>query len=111
MAEVEALVYAECKRPETVLGSRKVDSSHVLITTFQKDVDSVTVKLTASNKTYKMELLDEAGYYAVLISAKKIPSYRFIVKKGKKEKEIVDIYAIESRIDAMDISQFFPRSA
>lgn len=42
----------------------------------------------------------------MLISAKKIPSYRFIVKKGKKEKEIVDIYAIESRIDAMDISQF-----
>ena len=52
--EVEALVYAECKRPETVLGSRMVDSSHVLITTFQQDADSVTVKLTDSNKTYKM---------------------------------------------------------
>ena len=46
------------------------------------------------------------NYYAVLISAKKIPSYRFIVKKGKTEKQIVDIYAIESLIDAMDISQF-----
>lgn len=104
--EVEALVYAECKRPEMVLGSRMVDSSHVLITAFQQDADSVTVKLTDSNKTYKMELMDEAGYYAALISAKKIPSYRFIVKKGKTEKEIVDIYAIESPIDAMDISQF-----
>lgn len=69
--EVEALVYAECKRPETVLGSRKVDSSHVLITTFQKDVDSVTVKLTASNKTYKMELLDEAGITPCLFQQKK----------------------------------------
>ena len=58
--EVEALVYAECKRPETVLGSRMVDSSHVLITTFQQDADSVTVKLTDSKKTYKMELMDEA---------------------------------------------------
>lgn len=104
--EIESLVYAECGRPEIVLGPKKADASHVLVTTFQRDVDSVTVKVLDTKKEYKMELMDEAGYYAVLIPAKKIPSYRFLVKKGKKVNEIVDIYGIESPIDAMDVSQF-----
>lgn len=104
--EIEALVYAECGRPETVLGPKKVDRSHVLVTTFQQDVDDVKVKVLDTKREYKMELMDEAGYYAALIPAKKIPSYRFLVRKGKEEKEIVDIYAIESPIDAMDLSQF-----
>ena len=30
--EIEALMYAECGRPETVLGPKQVDKSHVLIT-------------------------------------------------------------------------------
>lgn len=104
--EIEALVYAECGRPETILGPNQVDRSHVLITTFQHDVDAVKVKVLDTKKEYRMELMDEAGYYAVLIPARKIPSYCFLVKKGKEEKEIVDIYAIESPIDAMDLSQF-----
>ena len=104
--EIEALEYAECGRPENVLGPKKVDRSHVLITTFQQNVDSVTIKVDGVKKEYKMELMDEAGYYAALIPAKKIPSYRFIVKKEKEEKVIVDSYAIEPVIDAMDLSQF-----
>ena len=104
--EIEALEYAECGRPETILGARMADRSHVLITTFQCGADRVTVKVDGVKKTYEMERMDEAGYYAVLIPAKKIPSYHFVVKSGKQEKEIVDIYAIESPIDAMDMSQF-----
>ena len=89
--EIEALEYAECGRPETILGARMADRSHVLITTFQCGADRVTVKVDGVKKTYEMERMDEAGYYAVLIPAKKIPSYHFVVKSGKQEKEIVDI--------------------
>lgn len=104
--EIEALVYAECGRPQDVLGAQMVDRSHVLITTFQRDVDSVKVVLLETKKEYKMELVDEAGYYAVLIPAKKIPSYRFLVTRGKEETEQLDIYAMDSPIDAIDCSQF-----
>ncbi len=104
--EIEALEYAECGRPETVLGPKMADKSHVLVTTFQRNVDSVKVKVLDTRKEYPMKKMDEEGYYAVLIPARKIPSYHFVVKCGKKEKEILDIYAVESPIDALDMSQF-----
>lgn len=104
--EIEALAYAECGRPETVLGPKMVDRSHVLVTTFQRDVDSVKVKVLDTKKEYEMKLMDEAGYYAVLVPAKKVPSYHFLVQKGKEKKELIDSYALDSPIDAMDLSQF-----
>lgn len=104
--EIEALVYAECGRPETILGAKMIDHSHVLVTTFQQNADSVKVRVSDTKKEYKMQLMDEAGYYAVLIPAKKIPHYRFLVKKGKEERELIDSYTVTSPIDAMDISQF-----
>lgn len=104
--EIEDLAYAECGRPESVLGPKQIDRSHVLVTTFQQGVDSVRVKVLDTKKEYEMQLMDETGYYAVLVPARKIPTYRFIVKKGNEKKEIIDSYALESPIDAMDLSQF-----
>lgn len=104
--EIEALEYAECGRPETVLGPRMADKSHVLVTAFQRKADSIKVKVLDTKKEYKMKKMDETGYFAVLIPAKKIPAYHFLVKKGKTERELVDIYGIEPQIDAMDMSQF-----
>lgn len=104
--EIEALEYAECGRPETVLGPRMAGKSRVLITAFQREADSVKVKILDTKKEYKMTKMDENGYFAVLIPAKKIPDYHFLVKTGKAEKEIIDNYGVESQIDAMDMSQF-----
>ncbi len=104
--EIEALEYGECTDPSAVLGPRMADKSHVLVTAFEKEADSVKVQVTDTKKEYKMQKMDDNGYYAVLIPAKKIPSYRLIVKKGKKEKEVVDAYGIEPQIDGLDMSQF-----
>ena len=52
--EIEALIYAECGRPEKVLGPKKVDKSHVLITTYQPGADSVKVKVDGVKKEYEM---------------------------------------------------------
>ena len=41
--EIEALMYAECGRPETVLGPKQVDKSHVLITAFESEADAIVV--------------------------------------------------------------------
>ena len=104
--EIEALEYAECGRPETVLGPRMAGKSRVLITAFQREADSVKVKNLDTKKEYEMTKMDENGYFAVLIPAKKIPAYHLLVKTGKEEKEIIDIYGVEPQIDAMDMSQF-----
>ena len=104
--EIEDLEYAECGNPELVLGPKQVDKNHVLITAFFKGVDEVKVKLKATGKEYKMEQMDEDGYYAVLIPAKSIPVYRFLVAKKKVVDEMVDAYALEPQIDSMDMNQF-----
>ena len=104
--EIEALEYAECGRPETVLGPRMVGRSHVLVTALFRNVDSVKVKTADAKKEYKMEKMDEFGYYAVLIPAKKIPSYHFIVERKKKKEEIPDPYAVEHQIDGLDMNRF-----
>lgn len=104
--EIEALAYAECGRPDNVLGPKKIDRSHVLITTLIQDAASVQVKVLESGEVYDMQLMDEVGYYAVILSAKKIPSYHFLVKRENKEEELPDCYAAEPVIDAMDCSLF-----
>ena len=60
-------MYAECGRPETVLGPKQVDKSHVLITAFEPEADSIVVSGEDLKKEYKMTKMDETGYFAVLI--------------------------------------------
>ena len=104
--EIEALMYAECGRPETVLGPKRVDKSHVLITAFEPEADSIVVSGEDLKKEYKMTKMDETGYFAVLIPAKKIPSYHFVLKQGKKKIEKTDAYAVDSLFDGVDMTQF-----
>ena len=98
--EIEALMYAECGRPETVLGPKQVDKSFLfdfgpadsLLIVFDKqkrgnDYKPLPVSGEDLKKEYKMTKMDETGYFAVLIPAKKIPSYHFVLKQGKKKIE------------------------
>ena len=83
--EIEALMYAECGRPETVLGPKQVDKSHVLITAFEPEADSIVVSGEDLKKEYKMTKMDETGYFAVLIQAKKNSFVSFCLETGEKE--------------------------
>ena len=104
--EIEALAYAECGCPEKVLGARMADKTHVLITAFFPGADKVSVRDQNSRKEYLMKKMDEEGYFAVFIPAKKIPEYLFIINTGKETVERPDSYAIEPQIDGMDMNQF-----
>ncbi len=104
--EIEALAYADCGKPEEVLGARMADKSHVLITAFYPNADSVSVKVKGVAKEYKMEKMDDCGYFAVLVSGKKIPEYHFVVKEGKETKEVPDSYSLDAFVDNMDCNQF-----
>ena len=41
-----------------------------------------------------------------MIPAKKIPSYHFVLKQGKKKIEKTDAYAVDSLFDGVDMTQF-----
>lgn len=104
--EIEALEYGECGNPETVLGPRMADRSHVLVTAYVKEADSIRVKNMETGKFYPMEKMDDEGYYAVFLPGKKIPPYRLFIKEGKEEREQIDSYSLESPIDGMEENLF-----
>ena len=104
--EIEALEYGECSRPQDVLGARMADRSHVLVTAYFPEVDSVAVRVAGAKKEYKMEEADQQGYYGVLIPGRKIPEYVFMVEKKGKRREVPDAYAMDSLIDGMDMEKF-----
>lgn len=85
--EIEALEYGECSRPQDVLGARMADRSHVLVTAYFPEVDSVAVRVAGAKKEYKMEEADQQGYYGVLIPGRKIPEYVFMVEKRENEEK------------------------
>ncbi len=108
--EIEAIVYGEEGKPQTILGRHNV-SSYTLFQTFQPSAQSVVLviedeKNGEKNKEYTMELADEAGFYAIAILGKIKNSYYYIVTdiEGKRHK-IYDPYDPLVYSDVIGISK------
>lgn len=78
-AEIETIVYSEHDHPERTLGPRRVRGG-ILIQAFLPGAETVFVKNERDGKLYSMEKADEEGFFAILLSGKKIPSYEFIAR-------------------------------
>ncbi|MDE7130780.1 MAG: 1,4-alpha-glucan branching enzyme, partial [Lachnospiraceae bacterium] len=78
-AKIEGIVYSESDNPHELLGAH-VTGSSVLVQTFQPGAKSVRLQPVEGDKSYKMEMADEEGYFAVLLPGKKIPDYEYIVE-------------------------------
>ena len=61
--DIEEIVYSECDNPHRLLGAHK-EGNKLLVQAFFPDTKSVTIQSTDGKKTYPMECVDEAGYYA-----------------------------------------------
>ena len=66
--EIEGIVYAEASNPFSLLGSHSIKEGN-LIQIFRPDAVAVAVKVDGKN--YELEKVDEAGFFACLISSKK----------------------------------------
>lgn len=86
---IEAVVYGEEVSPKDVMGAR-ITKDGVLIQGFFPEAKSA--KVIAGKKEYQMEMEDEAGYFAVLLPAKRIPKYSFLVQWEDYEKQWTDPY-------------------
>lgn len=86
---IEAVVYGEEVSPKDVMGPR-ITKDGVLIQEFFPEAKSA--KVIAEKKEYQMEMEDEAGYFAVLLPAKRIPKYSFLVQWEDYEKQWTDPY-------------------
>ncbi len=78
--EIEAVVYSEEYAPREILGPH-VTGDGVLVQCFFPGADKVTVKMTKDGREYPMSKEDDAGYFAVLLSGRKIPEYTYLVEQ------------------------------
>ncbi len=105
-AEIEGIVYSESDNPHALLGAH-VTGSSVLVQTFQPGARSVRLQLVEGDKSYKMEMADEEGYFAALLPGKKIPEYEYIVEaQDGTLKKVKDAYNYPPQITREDTEKF-----
>lgn len=100
---IEAIVYTESASPKDVMAPRLTPDG-VLVQGFFPDAQEVWVLV--GNKKYQMEKEDDAGYFAVMLPGRKIPKYRFRVKKEEKTETHYDAYAFPGILTEEDERAF-----
>ena len=103
--EIEAVVYSEEYAPREILGPH-VTGDGVLIQCFFPGADKVTVKMTKDGREYPMSKEDDAGYFAVLLSGRKIPEYTYLVEQKGEQIECYDAYAFPCQITLEEEQKF-----
>lgn len=105
-AEIEGIVYSESDNPHELLGAH-VTGNSVLVQTFQPGAKSVRLQPMEGDKSYKMEMADEEGYFAVLLPGKKIPDYEYIVEaQDGTLKKVKDAYNYPPFLTKEDTEKF-----
>ena len=103
--EIEAIVYSECDNPHNLLGPH-VTEDGVLIQAFFPDASAAVIK-TGAKKSYPMELMDDAGYFAALLPLKTAPKYSILVTyQDGVQQEVVDPYQFPSIFVEKDLKRF-----
>ena len=103
--EIEAVVYSEEYAPREILGPH-VTGDGVLVQCFFPGADKVTVKMTKDGREYPMSKEDDAGYFAVLLSGRKIPEYTYLVEQEGEQIECYDAYAFPCQITLEEEQKF-----
>ncbi|MBE5935350.1 MAG: 1,4-alpha-glucan branching enzyme [Lachnospiraceae bacterium] len=103
---IEGIVYADYRDVHGILGPH-ITEEGILVNAYYPNAKSVTVKLNATGREYDMELVDELGFFSVILPGKKILKYTFVVldKEGNITKE-VDKYAVPSNFSQEDLTRF-----
>lgn len=104
---IEGIIYSEEDNPHEVLGPHAVGKNSVLFQTFQPGAVSIKLIIAGDEKAHKMELVDEAGYFACLITGKIPEKYEYEVtyEEGITVK-VKDAYRYNIGLSEKDIDKF-----
>ncbi len=103
---IEGIIYSEEDNPHEILGPH-VTGKNVLFQTFQPGASAVSILIKNDEKKHKMEMVDEAGYFACLLPGKIPEQYEYIVSyEGKDTVAIKDAYRYQTGLDESDIEKF-----
>lgn len=104
--EIESIVYSENDNPHNILGVHPATGG-ILIQTFQPGSKNVTLIDNSLDHQYSMEMVDEAGYFALFLPQKSLKSYRYLIEKEDKTMlEVVDPYQFPPIINKKETDKF-----
>lgn len=104
--EIEAIVYGDEGAPQTILG-RHIVSNYTLYQTFNPSAKKVELVIEGEKKGYPMELVDEAGFFAVAILGKNSKSYQYKITYSKdKESLSYDPYIFDTSLNEDDVTRW-----
>jgi len=105
-SEIETIVYSEEDSPRSVLGA-SITKHGLLIQTFMPEANKVKVKVLDTNDVIPMQLMDEAGFFAVLLPMKKLVKYIYLVElKNGEVRELHDPYVFKPQITEKETLKF-----
>ncbi len=105
-AGVEEITYAESSDPHRILGPH-MTAEGMLVQAYIPTARDVTVKLSRTGQQYNMQLVDESGFFAVLVPVKKLADYTLLVFYDNgvlTEKR--DPYAFKQQIPEKELKKF-----
>lgn len=105
-AKIEEIVYSESDNPHELLGAH-VTGNNVLVQTFWPGAKSVRLQPLEGDKSYLMEVADEEGYFAKLLTGRTIPDYEYIIElEDGSLKKVRDAYNFAPQITKQDTEKF-----
>ncbi|MGN0326461.1 MAG: 1,4-alpha-glucan branching protein GlgB [Lachnospiraceae bacterium] len=115
-AAIEEIVYAECDHPQDYLGAHNV-GNQTLVQAFFPDAQAVTIYINGvdgpKGKTVKqevkMDMADDAGFFAALLPGKNRRDYKYYVQykdKSKKAKQYYDPYHFTNQLSEEEVEKF-----
>jgi len=110
-AAIEEIVYGEAQHPENLLGTTNV-GRNTLVQCFFPDAAGVSL-LTEDGENIKMEMQDEAGFFAALLPGKDRKDYRYHVSSHDKKvrpKDYDELYTGDELIKQADIDSLLSGS-
>ncbi len=103
---IEGIIYSEEDKPHDILGPHGAGKS-VVFQTFQPGAEAVSLVVGQGSAKHKMEMVDEAGYFACVISGKIPEEYVYeVTGKDGELKKVKDAYRYCVGLSDKDIDKF-----
>lgn len=104
--KIEALVYSEENEPQKTLRP-KIMKNGILFQCFFPGAQKVKLLFGKKKQEYKMEMQDEAGFFACLVPEKQVLNYVYqVLFESGEEKLVQDPYYFESQITKEEEKKF-----
>lgn len=106
LAAIDEILYSECSRVQDILGAH-ITEHGVLVQAFIPHATKVELLIDNQKQSKEMELVDENGFFALLLQRKTLFKYSFIVHYDNgKTFTVRDPYSFDTLYTEKDIEKF-----